>query len=99
MKTRLKSGFRDRLEQIFKVYEEYRELVAYTDRGYNIILSVQRWTPSEVKKAIEDFNPNDEVYMWWADESFKENYNHEMSEALDDLKSWKLKALGVLDFA
>ena len=59
------------LEMCFKVSEKYKELEAWTNGGYNIILSVDEWTEEEVVKAVEDFDPCHEIEMWWNDYSFR----------------------------
>lgn len=81
------------LEKCFNVYEEDHELETWTDGGYNIFLSVQKWTEEEVVKAVEDFNPCHEIEIWWNDDSFRANYNESMREALDDMEEWKRDTL------
>ena len=81
------------LEKCFNVYEEDHELETWTDGGYNIFLSVQKWTEEEVVKAVEDFDPCHEIEIWWNDDSFKANYNESMREAQDDMEEWKRDTL------
>ena len=81
------------LEKCFKVSEEYKELEAWTDGGYNIILSVDEWTEEEVVKAVEDFDPCREIDMCWNDYSFRADYNNSMREAQDDMEEWKRDTL------
>ena len=88
---------RTEIEQVFKIHEEDFEVETWTNGGYNVILSVDEWTIPEVVKAIQQFDPSDEVYLWWSDESFRDNYNRDMFEALDDMKSWKEHALNILN--
>lgn len=81
------------LEKCFNVYEEDHELETWTDGGYNIFLSVQKWTEEEVVKAVEDFDPCHEIEIWWNDDSFRANYNESMREAQDDMEEWKRDTL------
>ena len=81
------------LEKCFNVYEEDHELETWTDGGYNIFLSVEKWTEEEVVKAVEDFDPCHEIEIWWNDDSFRANYNESMREAQDDMEEWKRDTL------
>ena len=86
---------REQLEQVFIVHEKHHELECWTEKGYNIILSVEDWDIGEVIQAIENFDYSDEVYKWWPDETFKANYDYDMSNAIADMKAWKQEALGI----
>jgi hypothetical protein len=89
----MENNLLEALEKCFKFSEEYKELEAWTDGGYNIILSVDEWTEEEIVKAVEDFDPCREIEMWWNDYSFRTDYNNSMREAQDDMEEWKRDTL------
>jgi len=76
-------------ENNFRVAEEAMVLEDWTDRGYDVILTVEDWTEEKVMEAINDFDPNHEVEIWWYNKEFQCNYNHSMAEALEDMEEWK----------
>ena len=89
----MEKNFLEALEKCFKVYEDANELETWTNGGYNIILSVEKWTEEEVMKAVEDFDPCHEIEIWWGTDSFRANYNESMRDAQDDMEEWKRNIL------
>ena len=89
----MEKNFLEALEKCFKVYEDANELETWTNGGYNIILSVEKWTEEEVMKAVEDFDPCHEIEIWWGNDSFRANYNESMRDAQDDMEEWKRNIL------
>lgn len=76
-------------ENDFRVYEDSMELEDWTSGGYDVIITVEDWTEEKVMEAINDFDPNHEVEIWWHDKEFQCNYNYSMAEALEDMEEWK----------
>ena len=89
----MKKELLEALEEHFRVSEEYAELEAWTEGGYNVILVVEEWTEEEVIKAIEGFDPCHEIELWWHDDSFRANYDESMAGAQADMEKWKNDAL------
>ena len=80
-------------ENDFRVYEDSMELEDWTSGGYDVIITVEDWTEEKVMEAINDFDPNHEVEIWWDNNEFRSNYNNSMAEALEDMEEWKLDKL------
>lgn len=76
-------------ENYSRVCEKEMELVDWTDKDYNVILTVEDWTEEKVMEAINDFDPNHEVEIWWHNKEFQSNYNYSIVEALEDMEEWK----------
>lgn len=89
----MEKNLQEALGKCFKFSEEYKELEAWTDGGYNVVLSVDEWTEEEVVKAVEDFDPCREIEMWWNDYSFRSDYNNSMRDAQDDMEEWQRNTL------
>lgn len=89
----MEKNLQEALKKCFKFSEEYKELEAWTDGDYNVVLSVDEWTEEEVVKAVEDFDPCREIEMWWNDYSFRSDYNNSMREAQDDMEEWQRNTL------
>ena len=89
----MEKNLQEELGKCFMFSEEYKELEAWTDGGYNVVLSVDEWTEEEVVKAVEDFDPCREIEMWWNNYSFRSDYNNSMREAQDDMEEWQRNTL------
>lgn len=91
--------FLDKLEELFNVDIENKELETWTDKGYNIILYVESWSKEDVLNVIKLFDASHEVQIWWDDELFRNNYNNSMREALDDMEEWQKSTLEAIESA